>query len=120
MTRLERNIKSTSDPRIQVTSMIWRCAVGMFALCIPLAALSEDAEDIAIIPAAIALGAGAGTIAIWRSDRHSKRRGNDEQYVRSLEERIENLEAIASHSELEIKHQFKQLELQKYDESHNP
>jgi hypothetical protein len=113
MTRLERKLGSTSDPRTQVTDVIWGCAVGMFALCIPLAALNRGAL---IVSAAVALGAGAGTVAVWRSDPHSRRRLGDEQTVRSLEERIANLEAIASHSELEIQHPFKQLELQKYDE----
>jgi len=40
----------------------------------------------------------------------------DEQTMRSLEERIANLEAIASNSELDMQHQFKQLELQKRNE----
>lgn len=108
MTKLERNVRSNSDPRTQVTYVIWGCAVGMFALCIPLAALNRGAL---LIWAAVALGAGTGTVAVWRSEPHSKRRLADEQTMRSLEERIANLEAIASHSELEIQHQFNQLEL---------
>ncbi|NJM72043.1 MAG: hypothetical protein HC862_18685 [Scytonema sp. RU_4_4] len=92
-----------------MTYVIWGFATGMFALCIPLAALTRGA---AIIPAAVALGAGAGTVAVWRSDRHSKHRLAAEQKVQLLEERIANLEAIASSAELEIQHQFKQLELQ--------
>lgn len=107
MTRLEQNYRNISDPRTQVTYVIWGCAVGMFALCIPLAALNRGAL---IISAAVALGAGTGTVAIWKSDPHSKRRMADEQTMRSLEERITNLEAIASHSELDMQHQFKQLE----------
>ena len=108
MTRLEQNYRNISDPRTQVTYVIWGCAVGMFALCIPLAALNRGAL---IISAAVALGAGTGTVAVWKSDPHSKRRMADEQTMRSLEERITNLEAIASHSELDMHHQFKQLEL---------
>lgn len=80
----------------------------MFALCIPLVGLTRGA---AIIPLAIALGAGTGTVAVWRSDRQPKHRFSDDQTVRSLEERIANLEAIASHSELDMQHQFKQLEI---------
>jgi hypothetical protein len=113
MTRLEQNFRSTSDPRAQVTYVIWGCAVAMFALCIPLTALNRSASSISAV---VALGAGAGTVAVWRSNRSSKRRLEDEQYVRLLEERIANLEAIASHSELEIQHPFKQLESEKHDE----
>ncbi|NJN58788.1 MAG: hypothetical protein HC879_15460 [Leptolyngbyaceae cyanobacterium SL_5_9] len=79
----------------------------MFALCIPLAALTRGA---AIIPAAVALGAGAGIVAVWRSDRYSQHGLAAEQNVRSPEERVANLEAIASSAELKIQHQFKQLE----------
>lgn len=50
------------------------------------------------------------------SDPHSKRRLADEQTMRSLEERIANLEVIASHSELDMQHQLKQLESQKRTE----
>jgi hypothetical protein len=64
------------------------------------------------MPAAVALGAGAGTVAIWRSDRHSQNSLKTEQNVQLLEERIANLEAIASSAELDIQHQCKQLELQ--------
>ncbi|NJR51504.1 MAG: hypothetical protein HC780_19910 [Leptolyngbyaceae cyanobacterium CSU_1_3] len=49
----------------------------------------------------------------------SKPRLADEQTVRLLEERIANLEAIASHSELDMQHQFKQLEWQKRNEQCN-
>lgn len=108
MTDLNRNCSSTSDPRPKITYAIWGFATGMFTLCIPLAALTRGA---AIIPAAVALGAGVGTVAVWRSDPHSKHRLEAEQNVRSLEERIANLEAIASHTELEIQYPFKQLEL---------
>jgi hypothetical protein len=113
MTDLDQNFRSISDPRTGVTYAIWGFATGMFALCIPLVALTRGSV---IIPAAVALGAGAGTIAVWRSDRHSKQRLEAEQNVRSLEERIANLEAIASHAELDIPHQLKQLELQKRHE----
>jgi hypothetical protein len=113
MNDLDRNCRSTSDPRTKVTYVIWGFATGMFALCIPLAALTRGSV---IIPAAVALGAGASTIAVWRSDRYSKQRLEAEQNVRSLEERIANLEAIASHAELDISHQLKQLELQKRHE----
>jgi hypothetical protein len=87
----------------------------MFALCIPLVRLTRGA---AIIPLAIALGAGAGTAAVWRSDRRTQNPSDrEQQYLRSLEERIINLEAIASHGELDAQHQFKQLDSQQRHKS---
>jgi hypothetical protein len=109
MPGFDRNFRNTSDPRTKVTHGIWGFATGMFALCIPLAALTRGA---AIIPAAVALGAGAGTVAVWRSNRHSKHKLVAEQHMRLLEERVGNLEAIASSAELDVQHQFKHLELQ--------
>ncbi len=43
MTRLERNFRNTPDPRTQVTYVIWGCAVGMFAGCIPILQKYQDA-----------------------------------------------------------------------------
>ena len=107
----ERN--KNSDPRQKATAAIWGCATGMFALCIPLVGLTRVAV---VIPATIALGAGAGTVAVWRSERYSRSRPEGEQSVRSLEERVANLEAIVSHGEFDIQRQFEQLEFQKRTE----
>jgi hypothetical protein len=109
MAHANQNTKDTSDPRSKSTLIIWGCATGMFALCIPLVALTRVAV---ILPLAIALGAGASTVVIWRSDPRFKQRLKDEHIVRSLEERIANLEAIASHGELDLQRQFKSLELE--------
>lgn len=110
MAYLDKNSRNTSDDRTKVTSIIWGCATGMFVLCIPLASFIKDAGA-AIAPAAIALGAGVGTVAVWQSSsRHSKGSLDTETDVRSLEERVANLEAIASSTELNIQHQFRQPE----------
>lgn len=102
-----RNCRNNPDPRTQSTSMIWGCAVGMFALCIPLVRVTKVA---AIIPFAIALGAGAGTAVVWRSDQRIQSRSEHErQALRAIEERIANLEAIASHGELDTPYQFNPL-----------
>jgi hypothetical protein len=61
MRGLHENFKRSSDPRVQVTSTIWGYATGMLALCIPLVSLSKGA---AMIPLAVTLGAGAGTVAV--------------------------------------------------------
>jgi len=113
MTHSDRNTTSPSDPRTQVTYVIWGLATAMFAICIPLSALTRGS---AIIPAAVAVGAGAGTVAVWRSGSHSRRQLKSEAMVRSLEERIANLEAIASHGEFDTQKRFQQLELQNRQE----
>ena len=115
MFHFNRNDRNNSDPRTQSTSIIWGCAVGMFALCIPLIRLTQSA---AMIPFAIALGAGAGTAAVWRPDRRIQNRSEHEQQsLRSLEERIANLETIASHGKLDTQYQFKSLDSQQRHES---
>jgi hypothetical protein len=68
MLHFNRNCRNSSDPRTQSTSIIWGCAVGMFALCIPLVRVTTGAV---MMPFAIALGAGAGTAVVWRSDRRT-------------------------------------------------
>ncbi|MCA1991048.1 MAG: hypothetical protein LDL41_03240 [Coleofasciculus sp. S288] len=109
MAGLDRSSRNTSDPRTKVTCAIWGFATGLFALCIPLAAITRGG---AIIPAAVALGAGAGTVAVWRnSDRRSNNSIEAESHMRSLEERIANLETIASSAELNAQHPLKRLEL---------
>lgn len=115
MFHFNRNCRNDSDPRTQSTSIIWGCAIGMFALCIPLVRLTKVA---AIIPFAIALGAGAGTVAVWRPDRRIQNRSEPEQQaLRAIEERIANLETIASHGELDAPYQFKPLDSQQRHES---
>jgi len=86
----------------------------MFALCIPLSARTGAAA--VIPPIAVAAGAGAGTVAVWRSKSRSTQRLESDQSVRLLEERIANLETIASHGELEMQHPFKPPELQQRSE----
>lgn len=83
----------------------------MFVLCVPLVAIARSAV---VIPDTVAFGAGTGTIAVWQSDSRSRRRLSDEQTAQSLEERIANLEAIASHGELDMQHPYQQLELKDY------
>jgi hypothetical protein len=111
MSDLDKHQKNIPDPRLRVTQTIWGFATGMFVLCVPLVAIARSAI---VIPATVAFGAGIGTIAVWQSDSRSRRRLIDEQTMQSLEERIANLEAIASHSELDSPHPFQQVELKNY------
>ncbi|MEM9089459.1 MAG: hypothetical protein AAGC93_12025 [Cyanobacteria bacterium P01_F01_bin.53] len=87
--------KSTpKHPKVQATTAIWSCAVGMLALCIPLVAISGSGV---ILPLLVMLGAGGGTAAIWLAPE--KRHQEDlrlTQTIRSLEERIITLETICT------------------------
>ena len=70
--------------------MIWGCAVGMFALCIP---LTEVAQSGLILPTLVILGAVIGTATVWLKPRDRK---GDRSAMTALEERIINLEAICT------------------------
>jgi hypothetical protein len=105
MNDLDKYQKNIPDSRLRATQTIWGFATGMFILCVPLVSIARSAI---FLPATVAFGAGIGTIAVWQSDSRSRRRLLDEQTTQSLEERIANLEAIASHSELDMQHPFQQ------------
>ena len=75
-------------PKVQATSIIWGCAVGMLGICVPLVAITESGV---ILPLLVILGAGGGTVAVWFSPDKSQL---EESEVKALEERIINLETI--------------------------
>ncbi|NER78254.1 MAG: hypothetical protein F6K42_01500 [Leptolyngbya sp. SIO1D8] len=74
---------------ISTTAVIWGCAVGMFALCIPLTAIANSGP---ILPILVVLGAVGGTVTVWSSP--DKRRREDRLTIQALEDRIMNLETI--------------------------
>lgn len=73
----------------RATAVIWICAVGMFALCIPLTAVANSGV---ILPLLVVLGASAGTAAVWFSPDDQRR--EDAMTIKALEGRITNLETI--------------------------
>ena len=77
------------NPKNRTTAVIWSCAVGMFALCIPLTAITGSG---ALLPILVILGASGGTAAVWLAPE--KQRQKDVLAIRALEERIINLETI--------------------------
>ena len=98
----ERNI------RVAATSKIWSIATGMLALCIPLSAVTKSG---AILPLAVISGAAVGTVAVWRSsDSRSRSSSLLTNSIKTLEERVANLETICSHQELDLQRKIKQLE----------
>ena len=73
----------------RATTVIWICAVGMFALCIPLTAVANSGV---ILPLLVVLGASAGTAAVWFSPTEQRR--EDALTIKALEDRVTNLETI--------------------------
>lgn len=80
---------SKYEQRNTATAVIWGCALGMFALCIPLTAIAKSGP---LLPILVILGAGGGTAAVWFSP--DKYRREDAPTVRALEDRVMNLETI--------------------------
>lgn len=81
-----------SDPKVRATAAIWGCAVGMFGICIPLVAITESGV---LLPLLVMLGAGGGTVAVWVApDKRQREEISLVQTVKSLEERVMNLETI--------------------------
>ena len=79
---------SQKNPKVQATSAIWGCAVGMLGVCIPLVAITDSGI---ILPLFVILSAGGGTAAVWFSPDKSQ---PFEYHLKALEERVMNLETI--------------------------
>lgn len=100
--------KSERNIRVAATSKIWTFATGMLAICIPLSAVTKSG---AILPLAVISGAAVGTVAVWRSSNNQSRNNpllTDS--IKTLEQRIVNLETICSNQELDLHSKIKQLE----------
>lgn len=85
----QKSTRNSSKER--ATTVIWGCAVGMFALCIP---LTEVAGSGVILPILVILGAIGGTAAVWFIP--IKHHQPDQLAVKALEDRIANLEVICT------------------------
>lgn len=80
------------DPKVRATAVIWGCAVGMLGICIPLVAITKSGV---LLPLLVMLGAGGGTIAVWLApDQRQREEMGLAQTMKSLEERVMNLETI--------------------------
>lgn len=87
--------KSTErDPKVRATVAIWSLATGMFAICIPLVAITSSGV---ILPLLVVLGAAGGTAAVWlASEQHRQAELRSAQAVKALEERVIALETICT------------------------
>ncbi|NEQ42256.1 MAG: hypothetical protein F6K00_01325 [Leptolyngbya sp. SIOISBB] len=79
------------NPKNRATAVIWRSAMGLFALCIPLTAVAKSGP---ILPILVMLGASVGTVAVWLAPAQRPR--EEALAIKRLEDRIMNLEAICT------------------------
>ncbi|MEL6555125.1 MAG: hypothetical protein AAFQ63_16915 [Cyanobacteria bacterium J06621_11] len=83
---------SKTSPKVQATSAIWGCAIGMLGVCIPIVAITESGI---LLPLLVALSASGGTAAVWFSpDKRQREDVHLIQQVKKLEERVIELETI--------------------------
>ena len=100
----------THDIRLSMTSKIWAYSTGMFALCIPLAAVMtrEIGALSLVLPCAIVAGATGSTVAVWLfgsrvTTPQSLPAAHEQQHLhqlKQLDERLSNIETISSYERL--------------------
>jgi hypothetical protein len=95
------------SPQVTATGIIWGCATGMLAICIPLV---DESDSGAWLPLAVVAGAATGTVAVWRSPQRDETQLPTLNSQLPLEQRVANLEAICSSSEFDLPARLKQLE----------
>ncbi|MBD2204368.1 hypothetical protein H6G33_33595 [Calothrix sp. FACHB-1219] len=103
----QNNLESADNFRVAATAKIWGTTVGIFALCIPLSAVTRSG---AILPLAALGGAAVGTVVVWRGDdKKSQPNYLAQQQIQLLEARIANLETIVSSNDLDLHLKIQQL-----------
>lgn len=94
--------KNSKDIRLAATSKIWSLAIGMFAICIPLSAVTRSGP---ILPLAVVVGTTLGTASVWRASTEesiSDRQTSDK--IKHLESRVADLETIITSEEINWRH----------------
>ncbi|MEM7556437.1 MAG: hypothetical protein AAF378_20515 [Cyanobacteria bacterium P01_A01_bin.84] len=91
-----RNNNNNYGAKIAVTSIIWAFATGMMALCIPIISISKG--DITL-PLALVIGTTITTVSIWQSGSHKEI--NSSENFQQIEQRVRDLETIASSDKLD-------------------
>jgi hypothetical protein len=104
------DISTQRDIRVTIISRIWAYATAMLALSIVFSGPGKDWKVI-FLPTTIALGAAISTIAVWGRPRHHRHNAlPPSENLDEIQQRIENLEAIAAHDTRVWDHSLKQLE----------
>jgi len=87
--------RDEKDVRIRVTVGMWRLSIPLFIACVPIIALTSMGI---LLPLVLLVALTIGTSAVWGF--HSQSMTAAELELKQLQERIVNLETIASHEEL--------------------
>ncbi|ELR97589.1 hypothetical protein [Gloeocapsa sp. PCC 73106] len=77
---------------IGMTAIIWAFATGMLAICIPLVSMTKSGL---ILPLTVITGSTIATVVVWMSNFNRLSLRNT---IKSLEERINNLETNTTKS----------------------
>lgn len=101
-------MKGKSEIRIRfaATAIIWGFGTGMLALCIPLVGMTGTP----LLPLAVIVGAAVSTVVIWVNSANSPHQPFLTSSMQQLEQRVANLEIIASDRELDLDNKIKRLE----------
>lgn len=94
--------KQSRDSRVAAIKHIWSYGTGMLALTVIF-------SDHPAPPIVVASGAAVATAIVWQSEKKSTASLPSSQ-LQQIEERIANLEAIASSGDLDLQERIKQLE----------
>lgn len=106
----ERGPKRARDVRLSATAIIWGCATGMLAICLPLTNEPHQGNQGTIVSLAILAAATASSVSVWKySNKGSQPSLDTSEHIRQLQERIIDLEAIASSDRLDWQRQTEPL-----------
>ncbi|MBD3885453.1 hypothetical protein IFO70_27385 [Phormidium tenue FACHB-886] len=94
----EKSVKR--DIRLSATAIIWGCTTGMLAICLSLTNEPHQGSQGTTISLAL-LAAAVSTVVVWNSMKSAQPSMEAAEQIRQLKERIIDLEAIASSSEIE-------------------
>lgn len=89
------------------TSIIWLSATGMLAICIPLVEVTNGST---VVPLAVVVGATVATLAVWLAPHDSYiQHIAFADSVQELKQRVGDLEAICSSTDIDLQAAQKQL-----------
>ena len=100
-----KNKTQKNGAKVGATAIIWSLATGIMAICIPLVKISESGI---ILPLTVIVGVSVSTVAIWLSGYQKTFESVDN--FQEIEQRIRDLEAIASTEDFDTQKKFKQLD----------
>lgn len=98
---IERQQKPVTEGRLATTAVIWGCATGMLAICLPLSNAPHHGSQGTIVSLAILIAATICSLSIWKRANPSAQSSEVSEQMKQLQERIMNLEAIASSENLD-------------------